>query len=233
MTQAIFPLQICSLTLKYYLFGEVDENEILSSFFNFLPRNETELIKVFIKNEGDVQPISDILTEYSIFTLPTKENVKGLCVRAGRAALIRNPCFAMQRLITGMGKFWKSCTKSILDAVLMSAIPDSEKLINSLITTESTKQEGKIITWLHRFIRCCSQSELNRLLRFITGSQCLNPHKKIKVEFVDQSIPNLRPQSQTCFQILLISRQYTSFTQMTNNFNFFISNSDFWSVHDD
>lgn len=151
VTQAIFPLQICSLALKYYLFGDVVKMKYYQVFFNFLPRNETELIKVFIRNEGDVQPISDILTEYSIFTLPTKENIKGLCVRAGRAALIRKPCYTMQRLISGMGKFWKSCTKSILDAVLMSVIPDSE-LFNNRRKYEGRRQDYYLVAPFYKML---------------------------------------------------------------------------------
>ena len=135
-------------TICFYF---VDEDEMFSSFFNFLPRNETELIKVFIRNEGYVQPISDILTEYSIFTLSTKENIKGLCVRAGRAALIRNPCYAMQRLISGKGKFWKSCTKSILDAVLMSVIPDSE-MFNNRRKYEGRRQDYYLVAPFYKML---------------------------------------------------------------------------------
>jgi len=214
ITYGVLLLQIYSSTMKYYLQDEIEDKEILSSFLNFLPSNETQLIKTFKEIGGDTQPISDILSDYSIFSVPTKDSIDELTVKAGKVALIRNPCFAIQHLVNGMGTFWNKCSKSHIDSIYSITLPNAERIINCLDSTENSKQEGKILTWFHRYIRSCSLSELIRLVRFITGSPSLSPSAVIKVEFVDQSVNNLRPQAQTCFKFFIIPRQYYSFSQL-------------------
>ena len=198
---------------------------------NFLPQNECDLLRKFKESEIPTQAIMDIFSDYAIFSRPSKENIDQLIVKAGKIALIRNPCFSMQQLIKGMGNFWKKLTKEHFDSIFNLTVPNATNIIDSLVALENTKQEGRILTWFHRYIRSCSQIELARLIRFITGSPLLIPNAKIKIEFVDQQI-SLRPNSQTCFKILMLPRQYSSLSNMTENLNFYIGNQSAWCVHD-
>ena len=77
------------------------------------------------------------------------------------------------------------------------------------------------LLWFHRYIRSCSNKQLEKLLRFITASSSLPCDTKIKIQFVNQP-KYLRPHAQTCFKILLIPRQYAPFTQLYANFNFYM-----------
>ena len=233
LTHGLFPVQICSCTLKYYLFNSISEDDIIASFLKFLPLKESDMIINFKSNyNGNAQPILDILSDYSIFSTPTKENINQLSIKAGKAALIRSPCFAMQSLIKGMGHFWVKLSKSQFDTIYSCTSPQPEAIIQSLTVNEETKQESKVLTWFHRFIRTCSQQELIRLVRFITGSSMITPNSNIKLQFVDQSASHLRPLAKTCFKIFFLPRQYQSFTQLSDNLNAFIGNPDLWSVHD-
>ena len=231
ITYGVFPLQLCSSSLKYFILGEVDDEDIKSSFLNFLPQNECDLLRKFKESEIPTPAIMDIFSDYAIFSRPSKENIDQLIVKAGKIALIRNPCFSMQQLIKGMGNFWKKLTKEHFDSIFNLTVPNATNIIDSLVALENTKQEGRILTWFHRYIRSCSQIELARLIRFITGSPLLIPNAKIKIEFVDQQI-SLRPNSQTCFKILMLPRQYSSLSNMTENLNFYIGNQSAWCVHD-
>lgn len=138
----------------------------------------------------------------------------------------------MQQLVKGMGNFWKKLTKPHFNSIFELTVPNAANIIDCLLSIENTRQEGRILTWFHRYIRSCSQPELARLIRFITGSPSLIPNAKIKIEFVDQQIDNLRPNSQTCFKILMLPRQFSSLSQMTENLNFYIGNQATWSVYD-
>ena len=110
--------------------------------------------------------------------------------------------------------------------------PSAKRVIDSLKIEEKSKQEGKIVTWICRYIRSLTAPKLEAFLRFITGVSSITPSTKIKVEFVDQSVDCLRPLSKTCFKIFIVGRQYLSFTQLQANFNLYINNPENWSVQD-
>ena len=229
----VYPLEICKSSLKYCIFGDVDFNELISSFMQFITPKEAEIIDKFKRGDMvDAQPIMDILTEYSIFSRPTPNNVSELLHRAANVALIRNPCFSFQRIIKGMGNFWKKLPMEVFDSIYVCTIPTPQTVINSLKSNEINKIDAKITTWLHRYIRSCTSTELAKFVRFITGSATFPPNTSIRVEFTNQPIAYLRPTSKTCFKILVLPRQYNSFKQMRDNLDIYIGDCYSWAVHD-
>ena len=229
----VFPVEICQSSIKYYILGTVRDEELLKSFMQFLPSMEAEYIYKYRNNEWqDTQPILDILSDYSIFTKPTCTNVLDLMTKAAKTALIKLPCFVMQSLVRGMGTFWQKVTIEMLDALYVCTIPCPENVIQNLVVDENNKQDAKITTWIHRYIRSCNKDELVRFIRFITGSSTFPPSSSIKLQFVDQDPSYLRPLVKTCFKILIIPRQYSSFTQLRENINMHMGNSENWSVFD-
>jgi len=229
----IFPIKVSRVALKNFLFGSSTDNEILYSFMQYLPQMEADFVYKFRKEmDINIQPIRDILSDFKIFASPTPENVFNLMIKAGRAALIKNTCYPMQSFVKGLGNFWSKVTPDQFDALYYCTIPTADGVIGNLIVLEQTNQEGKIVTWLHRYIRSCTKDKLAKFLRFITGCEAFAPNSFIKLEFVDQPVEHLRPLSQTCFKILILSRQYSSFTQLSDNIDSYIENSENWVVHD-
>ena len=146
------------------------------------------MIRKFRKEPStNFQSVADILSDAGIAARPTKDNIEGLLMKAAKTTLIKNRCFGMQKLVKGLRSFWNHVTIDSFDAVFSRTIPTSDGVIESFSSLENTKQEGKI-TWLHRYVRCCSQEELVRFVRFVTGSSLFIPNTVIKVEFVDQQI---------------------------------------------
>ena len=74
----IFPFEICKSSIKHCIFGgDINKSELLISFMAFIMLKEASIIQGFrsgILNE-DEDAIMDILTEYSVFTKPTRSNV--------------------------------------------------------------------------------------------------------------------------------------------------------------
>ena len=140
----------------------------------------------------------------------------------------------MQAIVSGMGPFWKKITEEMFESLYVSTIPTVENIINCLLTSEASNHEAKIVTWLYRFIRSCSKGELVKFVRFITGASIFIPNMRIKVEFSDQPSDHICPKTQTCFKILTLARQYTSFTHFQQNISSFIFtfNPTNWSLHD-
>jgi len=220
--------------LKRHLYQTVQAEELTNSFLNMLPNRECEMIKLYAREERASlkQPIADILSESRVYANPTKANIMELCARAAEVTLVRLPFVGMQSLVNGMGGFWKKITPDMFDALFSAIKPTPEKVIDSLDVNEICSQDGKITTFLHRYIRSCSQSELETLIRFITGTTCLPPNTVIKVQFISTTHAYLYPQSSTCFKILNLPKNYSSFAQFRENFRAYLSDESLWIIHD-
>ena len=131
-----------------------------------------------------------------------------------------------------MGPFWIHATSEMISSLYACTLPSVENISSNLVPNETCPQDQRVFLWFNRYLRACSQRELMMLLRFVTGSTSLQPSMKIKVEFIDQPNANLRPCSKTCFQILILPRQYSSFTELKENLKLYINSSDNWTVHD-
>ena len=175
----------------------------------------------------------DIRFEYSIFEIPTTENVMELVLKAAKMAIIRQLCYYMMSIIRGIGFFCEKLSQAVINSLFESLTPTHERLINCLEPCECNAQDQKITTWFHRYIRSCLNKQSESLVRFITASSSLPCDTKIKIQFVNQLPRYLRSHAQTCFKILLIPRQYASFTQIYENFNFYVAHSEYWGVHDE
>ena len=109
----------------------------------------------------------------------------------------------------------------------------SEKVVASLNCHETSNDDAKIVTWLHRYIRNLSKTSLNTFVQFIKGSGNLLPDNSIKVEFVNEPLDHVRKTSKEYFKILYVPRQYSSLNEIKQNFNFYIlKNLQNWCAHD-
>ena len=233
----IFPMQLSKAAFQYYLFDNVDKNDLVESFLGFITPTEREMIENFGKDSvRHKQAVMDILSDYSIFENPTDDNLTRLLEMAANIALIRQPCYPMRIIVSGMGPFWKNLECAMIQSLYFCNMASAEDIISSLEVVESNNQDRKITTWLHRYIRSCSRIELGRFLRFVTGAETTNSKSVIKVQYVNPNQSNQshpHPFAQTCFRILILPRSYSSFHHLKENMNIYINNPENWAVNDD
>ena len=120
-----------------------------------------------------------------MYSIPTPENITGLCVKAARMSLIKIPAYAMKCLLCVMGKFWSGTIKNQIDFIYNSVIPIAEAVIENLDVMELNNQDKKITTWLHAFIRSCTLPYLKLLLSFVNGPPTFISRSTIKVGYVN------------------------------------------------
>lgn len=130
-----------------------------------------------------------------------------------------------------MGPFWKDVSRLMLISIYECTVPTADRLISCLDVNEIKAVDQKIMTWLHRYIRSCTKTELLVFVRFITGASILSPNDIIKVQFVEQAPDHLHPQAATCFKVLMLSRQYGSFTHFCENLAMYMCSNN-WNLHD-
>ena len=230
----LFPVKISISALKKEMFSvQVSHEELLQAYLHYLPNRERETVEKFATGHGDAQPIMDILMDSRIYTKPTKDNIYELCIRAAEMILIRYPSSSVKALVDGMGAFWKSVSCHMFMSLYKVTTPNADTVIAALNVEELCAQDGKLTTYLHRYIRACSEKGIETFLRFVTGSASLVPGDVIKVQFITQSHSILCPRSQTCFKILTLPRNYTSFQHMQNTLDKFFQNEDWWTIQDD
>ena len=82
----------------------------------------------------------------------------------------------------------------MIDSLYNCTVPTAESVIKNLHSNEQRLQDQKITTWLRRYIRSCTKTELSQFIRFITGSTSFPPNTTTKLEFFTSY---LRPFSKT------------------------------------
>ena len=153
-------------------------------------------------------------------------------LKAGNVALIRNSNYAIKKIVDGMGMFWTKISKKMFISLYLVTKPTPEKIIDAIDSDYSSPKDGKATTWLHRYIRGLSNEKLILFLRFVTASSIIQPKMVIQLRFVDQDAGCLRPTAMTCFKILFLPRQYSSFSELSRNMDYYLSNKEHWAVHD-
>ncbi len=93
-------------------------------------------------------------------------------------------------------------------------------------------KDGKIMRWLQRYLKICSNETLVNFLRFCTATDVMRPECRIKVSTEFMPPAAIRPKSRTCFGIMILPRNYTSFAQLRKNMDFYLRNPSFWDLSD-
>ena len=207
---------------------------LFNSFLNYLPEKERNIITSFEKGlVKDPQPIIDILTESKIFTMPTPDNIRQLCLKCGKIILLSNSYLSVKSIVNGMGPFWTTVTSDMIDSIFLTSKPTAEKVIKALQPEVLHAVDDNIVTWLHRYLRVASDNQIQLFMRFITGAITLYPTDIIKVQFVDMSLNHLRPMAETCFKILTLPRGFLSLSQFRAVLDRYLKNVDAWNLHDE
>ena len=90
-----------------------------------------------------------------MFHQPIPSNILSFLAKAVKIALFKLPSFAMQGLTRGMDLIWEKLEKNIFDLIYDCTIPISATVIESIDAIECSAKDGKVTTWLNRFIRNC------------------------------------------------------------------------------
>ena len=229
----IFPVRLSEALFQYCLFGAVSDECLVSSFLNLLSTHDRDVLQRCIENPPlnfKRDEVLDILNDFNIVSLPTKDNLRALIINAARLTIINKPLFFTKNIKIGLGQFWDEVTPGEIRSVYELSVPNTEKLLNALSFNAANETESKIARWLERYIRNSSEDMLRRLVRFCTSLPMLLPNRSIAVAFVDQSPNHLHPGGAACFKTLKLPRQYMSFSQLKENLDFYLANSHLWNM---
>jgi hypothetical protein len=218
-----FPVRISQASVTQALVGDVSPDMLISSFLKLLPPREREIVEKGLSDSAafSQDEIMEILEDYNINTLPTTANLASLITQIGRNELAQKPYLYLLRIRRGMGLMWDGVSEEEIASIY-----------NLSYVIQKDPKDGKIMRWLQRHLKICSNETLVNFLRFCTATDVMRPECRIKVSTEFMPPAAIRPKSRTCFGIMILPRNYTSFAQLRKNMDFYLRNPSFWDLSD-
>ena len=176
-----FPTMISKSFVQYCFYGDVSNTELLSSFLNYVSRDERMLIEKLLSDEANNDDFLgdeflDFLDQFKCRTKVSKENVHEVIVEIARQEVIQKPhlmASCWQNVFTSLGKTKAFIDISSLNNLYRQLEPTAKKLITLLKSDPRDDSERDAFSYFKRFIRGLPESDLGKLVKFITGSDLL------------------------------------------------------------
>ena len=226
------PLQISEATIQYAVTGQVSEECLLESFKMLLHVKERDVIDQALIGRQPFQKLEliDILSDYSVTTIPKPGNIRKILLQVSRAELISKPYACILKFKEGMGDFWNNISAEEIHALYKGCTPTTTNVVDCLYLETSNPKTEKILRWLIRYLQNQDQRCLSRFLRFSTGSDLVDRRIMVRLEAMPELA--MRPKSQTCFGILTLPINYRSYAQLFDSFDFYMHNPQIWELND-
>ena len=229
-----FPVQVAEAQVQHAMFGQATDECVVNSFLQLLPEREHKVLAKARIGDGPfpTNEVIDILSEFSVTSYPTPENLQQILKQVSTSELIHKPYFLLAKIKQGMGDFWKDVTEEEMHELYTRTFPTCTNVIACLEFSIDDKQEEKVSGWLIRFLKGADSKLLCRFLRFCTGANIVLPGNKIQVRFESMSELALRPKAKTCFRTLALPKGYNSFAHFSSNLELYLSNMSLWELRD-
>ncbi len=224
-----FPLKLAKAFVVALLFGKdcVSSDILWNSFLRYVTTVEKESVGRILLSEGeeeDADVLSDLLSRMDSHTIPRNNSpqLKELLLGVAHKEIIQDSKFAMDEMARSSRSGLLELLPN-LDSVLAvyEAKKPTPKRVIALLHVEDEQlgmKRDKIVGYLRLFIRSLDERQLEKFLRFVTGSDviCVN---HISVVFSTPTSEYSRtPVAHTCGPTLEIPDTYCSAQQMKADF---------------
>ena len=216
-----FPTIISQSFIQYILFGIVDNNDLVCSFYQYLSNDEKEMLERCVESNNDEDFTTDdffeFLEQYKVHSKVTKQNIKDIVAEIALKELVQKPHI--------MAACWKGCferlkkepefsSKESIKVFYESVVPTSKRIIALIDASPNDDAEKDALNYFKRFIRGLNQETLKKLLRFITGSDIIVVDS-IGVTFTKpESSFSRRPIPHICAPCLELPATYNNFCEL-------------------
>ena len=226
-------VQVAQSCIEYCLKGSSSKECIVKSFLSTLADDEKLTLLKAMKGEFCADDVIDVLTDYNVQTFPRKSNVVSIIENVAQMEMINKPMAILNKIREGASKFWEDITFDEIDAMYSLSQATSENILNALFhRAGGDRKDAQVYRWLLRYVKNLDRQSSMKFVRFCTAGDVLLPRKKIKVQFENVSEARLRPRSRTCFNILVLPKNYATYNQLYNNLNIFIKDTSQWDLND-
>ena len=231
------PICLSPVFLASCLHGEdqVHEEELLSSFSNYVTSDEREVLQKSLADNPDCQDddLLEFLSTYKCFRLPTDETIRTIIVELAHQELIQRPryianCWAPVISNLKTHESFQSVTK--MRELYSDMKPSAKKVIKALKATPTNDSEKQSFDFLKKFVRSLDRPSLKIFLKFVTGSDSLVTDC-ISVAFIAMDGVARRPIAHTCGPTLEVPSTYQVYNEMAEEFNNILRQKESWTFN--
>ena len=122
----------------------------------------------------------------------------------------------------GMASFWDNVSEEEVQSMYDLCQPTARRIISSLKCSPSDMKEAQVLRWLTRYLKASTDVILSNFMRFCSGTDVVTG-ATIALKFNVMPPVALRPKARTCFHILILPKNYESFSQMRSNLDTYIA----------
>ena len=127
---------------------------------------------------------------------------------------------------------WNGVSEEEIASIYNLCQPTAQRIIDQVYMVQKDPKDGQM-RWMQRYLKICSNKALVNFLRFCTATDVMRPGCRIKVQTEFMPPEAIRPKSRTCFGIIILPRNYTSFAQLRRNLDFYLVRSpNLWDLSD-
>lgn len=214
-----FPNKLAPVFIEQVLFNCV-YSDPTHHFLLFVSSQEREVLKEAMEDfsKVDLDDLVEALDSYGCRRRITAENFPEILLEIAHQELVQKPMFVIDcwREVT-LGHIFISPEELVQ---LYSDLQPTPKKVCQLLKfpEQLTPKQEEVANHLKRYIRELDESQLQKFLRFCTGSNLVTT-VSIFVEFQEMSDFTRRPIGHTCGNILEIAESYENFPDFRSEFN--------------
>lgn len=231
-----FPIQLSPAFISHCIYGEVSNDQLISSFLNFLTPMESSVVNKALKGANadfyEEEDFLDILDQFKCKTRVTSLNVYGVILELARQELIQRPFLMLcswKQVLSNLVVYPEFTSEAELRKFYRQIEPTNKKILKLLESSPKNEAERDSYSFLKQFIKGLDMENLKRFLRFCTGADVILVNK-ITVAFpIAASSRSRIPVARTCGPVLEMCSTYNSFCQLREELTNFILSQD-WTM---
>ena len=158
---------------------------------------------------------------------PLIKNINTIIDGIAMVEFISKPHLPLSKLRQSMGTFWDDVTPDEIDSLYQLCTPTTLRVVNALTMTPENE---KVLRWLKLYLKECSHKMLRGFSWFCTASDVILPEKGIKVRMENMAEVAMRPRAQTCFRILTLPSNYSSYVCLQENMDTYLGSLEIWDM---
>ena len=234
-TYSVFPVSLAKAFFEMLMFDQIRDEVLVSSFTNFLMKNERELLLKSLRGndltDDESHELWNALNESNIRAKPKAENIRQLVLKAAKCEFVQKPFFLLKSIQQSLKNVWNFESPDDMDTFYATSSPTIENTLEYFQFDPKHPAEEKIQYYFERYVRSCTIQNLSLLVQFCTGSNTIG-NGSIRVVFVNQE-KTLKFRSKSCFKIFYIPKQIENIKQFNVLMEDIVKgNSEVWELHD-
>ena len=230
-----FPIFLSKAFVTTCLFGEdlLTKESLLDAFSSYVSTDEAETMRKCLKGEiaVDDEDLLDMLSSYKCYRQPTLDSMQKIFEELAHQELVQKPKYvavAWSPHLQSLRKHPEFSDVNTMTTLYEEKRPTPKHVIKLLKAEPSSDAERTCLDHLKRYIKSLGESQLSRLLQFVTGSNIVTV-EEIQVTFTSTVGISRCIVAHTCGPLLKLPSTFQTYNELSEEFSNILANALAWS----